>query len=117
LSSRSQRSESGSPLLERTANARYPLLELRARIGEADGLSLAALARERGAPKYEALGLGLAGERAKAAEVARRVGSDLVLCKVALGEEATSAMVRVASRLPQQLAVPFVGSQGDTRTL
>jgi DNA-binding SARP family transcriptional activator len=70
-------------------------------------LELAGLARARGAPKYEALGLAHAGRRRAAAAIARRLGSDLLLLKVAPPQEAAVAAGRIAGGLPTELRQRF----------
>ena len=90
------------------------VLELSARWSIATGADprpraarLAELARARDAPKYEALGLGHAGRRRSAAAIARGLGSELLLLKVAPQPEAAAAAARIAERLPAELTQSF----------
>ena len=90
------------------------VLELSARLSADAGSDprpqaarLAKLARARGAPKYEALGLGHAGRRRAAAAIARRLGSDLLILKVGPTREAADAAARIARRLPVDLTQSF----------
>ena len=90
------------------------MLELGARLSTATGADprsqatrLARLARARGARKYEALGLGLAGRRRAAAAIAGELGSDLLLLKVGPTREAAAAAARITGRLPAELRQSF----------
>jgi tetratricopeptide (TPR) repeat protein len=88
-------------------------LELLARIAALDGRHedlagrLTDAARRRGVPKYESLGLALTGRRDEACAIARRLGSDLLLCRVGGPEDVRAAVDRMAGRLPAELRERF----------
>jgi tetratricopeptide (TPR) repeat protein len=88
-------------------------LAVRSRVEPAVAERLLTLARERDAPKYEALALARLGDRAAAAAAAARTGSDLLVAQVAPAPAARAALDRVAARLPAELRPDFL-AEGAT---
>jgi len=86
------------------------LAELRSLLDPPRAEALLDLARLRGTRKYEALALAALGHRAEAAAVARPLGSDLLIARVAPEAEARAAADRVVVGLPQELRASFMTS-------